>query len=97
MAEHHHHSPTDLKGFKRQHCSVCQCEEKFNFHIPDRVWKRVVPEQYQDCVVCLPCFDNFAREKDVNYSDFIEDLYFAGDKATVKFEVESAEDVELYR
>jgi hypothetical protein len=79
------HSPDELKGFKRQHCSVCRCEEKFNFHVPDDTWKNVVPEEYRQRVVCLSCFDEFARRSNIDYSDAIKELYFAGDKVTVKF------------
>ena len=83
----------DLSHFKRQHCKVCSCEEKFNFHVPDDIWEKVVPESYREKVVCLSCFDRFAREYDVSYADAISDLYFAGDKAAVKFEAASAKDV----
>jgi hypothetical protein len=83
----------DLSHFKRQHCSVCSCEEKFNFHVPDDLWEKVVPEAYRQKVVCLSCFDSFARDRDVNYANAIGDLYFAGDKASLKFEPESARDV----
>jgi len=89
----HNHSVADLKDFKRQRCSACRCEEKFNFHVPDDVWKRVVPEDYQNRVVCLACFDEFASRNNVDYSDSINELYFAGDKATVKFEATSSRDI----
>ena len=89
----HDHSPADLKDFKRQWCSACRCEEKFNFHVPDEVWQKVVPEDYRNRVVCLACFDEFARRNNVDYSDSISELYFAGDKATVKFEATSARDI----
>ena len=55
------HSAADVKGFKRQKCSVCQYEEKFNFDVPDGVWKCAVPEEYRKRAVCLACFDGFAR------------------------------------
>ena len=43
--------------------------------------------------VCLDCFDRFASEKEIDYSDSIEVLYFAGDKATFKFQTVLAQDV----
>ena len=89
----HNHTVADLKDFKRQRCSACSCEEKFNFHVPDEIWKRVVPEDFQNRVVCLACFDEFASRNNVDYSDSINELYFAGDKATVKFEATSSRDV----
>lgn len=87
------HTGEDLKGFKRQSCSVCKCEEKFNFHVPDDVWRRVVPTDYRNRVVCLSCFDSFARANDVDYSQWINDLYFAGDKAAVKFTAKSSQNL----
>jgi hypothetical protein len=87
----HHRSAADVKGFKRQKCSVCRCEEKFNFHVPDEVWKNAVPDEFQNRVVCLACFDEFARRNNVDYSNSINELFFAGDKATVKFEAKSTQ------
>src|SRR5262245_42926335 len=86
-------SPTFLKSFRRQKCSVCGCQEKFNVHVPDEIWEKAVPQNYRNRVVCLSCFDNFAREKDVDYSDSIRDLLFAGEKAAVRFEIKSSQDM----
>jgi hypothetical protein len=85
--------PKNLEGFRRQQCTVCGCEEKFNFHVPDDVWKKVLPSQYQNTVVCLSCFDNFAHEKNISYSRSVIDLLFAGNKAALEFEPKSARDV----
>jgi len=57
------------------------------------MWKEVVPVEYQNKVVCLSCFDKFAREKQVHYSDSLEVLYFVGDQATLKFQTVSAQNV----
>jgi len=84
------HKRSIPRGFKRQRCRVCKCRDKFNFHVPDRVWREVVPHEYQDAVVCLPCFDEFARERNVDYSEVIEVLYFAGSQASFKFQTISA-------
>lgn len=93
MSEAHGVPPTNLKGFKRQKCSVCECEEKFNFHVADEVWEKVVPEEYRNRVVCLSCFDNFARAKNISYSHSVVDLLFAGDKAALELEPKSAKDI----
>jgi hypothetical protein len=79
------------RGFKRQRCRVCDCEDKFNFYVPDQVWQEIVPREYQNAVVCLPCFDEFARERNVDYSQMIEVLYFAGRQASFKFQTVSAQ------
>ena len=78
---------------QRQTCKVCDCSDKFDFHVPNDLWKRVVPHRYQSKVVCLPCFDNFALKKQIDYSDSLEVLYFAGDRAIFKFQTVSAQNV----
>jgi hypothetical protein len=57
------------------------------------MWKKIVPAEYQNKVVCLSCFDKFAREKQVDYSDSLEVLYFVGEQATLKFQTVSAHNV----
>jgi hypothetical protein len=84
---------TTFSGFKRQMCKVCNCEDKFNFHVPDALWREIVPSEYQNKVVCLPCFDDFARKQNVDYSNSIEVLYFAGRQASFKFQTVSAQSV----
>ena len=74
----------------RQTCKVCSCPDKFDFHVSDDMWERVVPERYQNNVVCLACFDNFALERKVDYANSIEALYFAGDRAVLIFQAVSA-------
>lgn len=75
---------------RRQTCKACGCPDKFNFHVPDDLWRRVVPARYQNSVVCLDCFDDFALAKHVDYADAIELLYFAGDRAVFTFQTVSA-------
>jgi hypothetical protein len=77
-------------GQQRQTCKVCGCVDKFDFHVPDAIWKKVVPARYQKNVVCLDCFDNFALQKQVDYSGSIDTLYFAGDRAVFTFQTVSA-------
>lgn len=78
---------------QRQKCKVCACPDKFNFHVPDAIWKLVVPARYQNKVVCLDCFDDFALEQQIDYANSIEVLYFAGDRAVFKFQTVSAQNV----
>jgi len=66
-------------------CKVCGRPDKFDFHVPDEIWRRAVPVRYVNRVVCLPCFDDFARETGVDYATAIDALYFAGDRATFIF------------
>jgi hypothetical protein len=78
---------------RRQSCKVCGYSDKFDFHVPDAIWKQVVPVRYENNVVCLPCFDNLAHQKGIDYSDSLEVLYFAGDRAVFKFQTVSAQSV----
>ena len=83
---------TSQRG-QQQSCKACGCVDKFDFKVPDTVWKTVVPVEYQKKVVCLECFDKFAFEKNIDYSDCIDTLYFAGDQATFKFQTVAAQGI----
>jgi hypothetical protein len=87
------HQRDNRSGFKRQRCRVCKCEDKFNFYVRDEVWREIVPPEYQNKVVCLPCFDEFARKQNVDYSQSIRVLYFAGRQASFKFQTVSAQSI----
>jgi len=66
-----------------QRCKVCGKRDKFNFSVPDEVWKAVVPKPFQNRVVCLACFDAFASMRGIDYADAIRsEVYFEGDKAS---------------
>jgi hypothetical protein len=80
-------------GGRRPTCKICGCEDKFDFNVRDDVWKRVVPDDCENKVVCLDCFDRLAFEKGIDYSDCIGFLYFTGDQATFKFRAVSGQDV----
>lgn len=71
----------------RQRCKVCANADGFDFGVPDDVWAAVVPPKFQSRVVCLSCFDRFAKEKGVDYRDSLQHLCFAGDQATFEFVV----------
>lgn len=73
-------------SFRRQRCAVCKCNDKFNFAVPNEVWRKIVPPEYQNKVVCLQCFDEFARKQNIDYSNALETLYFAGSQAAFKFQ-----------
>jgi hypothetical protein len=77
-------------GLRPQSCKVCGRRDKFDFHIADDVWKAVIPPTFQNRVVCLSCFDNFAYEKGIDYASALQSLCFAGDKACFDFRVELA-------
>lgn len=74
----------------RQTCKVCGRPDKFDFHVSDGIWFAVVPSAFQTKVVCLACFDDFAKQKEVDYSTSLQVVYFAGDKAAFELGVKAA-------
>lgn len=81
-------------GSQRQKCKVCGCSDKFDFHVLDTVWRKVVPTRFRNKVVCLACFDEFACRKRIDYAGYLEALYFAGDRAMFKFHPVAAENID---
>jgi hypothetical protein len=75
---------------QRQRCKVCWNADGFDFHVPGEVWRRVVPEPLQNHVVCLRCFNDFARERSFDYSGYLDTLYFAGDQVALVLKVVSS-------
>ena len=61
-----------------QKCKVCGQADGFDFHVPDDIWRSIVPKRLQNRVVCLRCFDRFAAQKGINYTPFIDKIYFCG-------------------
>jgi hypothetical protein len=55
-------------GPMRQACKACGRQDKFDFHVSDDAWAYVVPAELVNRVVCLACFDEFARRKSVDYA-----------------------------
>jgi hypothetical protein len=75
---------------QQQTCKSCGRVACFNFHLPDWLWQKVLPKRLWNRVVCLCCFDSFARKKHVDYSRHLESLYFAGSQAMFEFRVTKA-------
>ena len=78
---------------QRQMCKACGKRDAFDFHVSDETWARVVPLHLRELVVCLTCFDEFARVSSVSYAKEITTLYFAGERAVIIFKTASATDV----
>ena len=72
---------------QQQTCKACQCQDYFNFHVPDHIWEQVVPEELRNRVVCLAYFDYFAAQKGVEYAPHLKTLYFAGNRGSFEFQV----------
>jgi len=77
----------------RQTCKICGRPDKFDFNVPDKIWRAVVPVQFRKLVVCLYCFDELARQRDIAYAGSIQSLYFAGDKASFEFRTVAASEL----
>lgn len=57
--------------------------DKYEFNVPDEIWEKVVPKELQNHVVCLTCFDDFAKTKGIEYAHCIKET---GKKADFVFE-----------
>lgn len=74
---------------QQQTCKVCSQPDKFNFYVPDEIWAAIVPKKFRQRVVCLYCFDEFAREARIDYAEHLSTLVFAGNQASFEFRVSS--------
>src|ERR1051326_5392561 len=77
---------------QKQTCKACGKRDAFDFHVSDETWACVVPLEFRTRVVCLHCFDLFARERGVLYAKEITTLYFAGEQASFIFHTDKAVD-----
>lgn len=73
---------------QRQRCKACGRVDYFSFQVDSPVWRIVVPPELRDRVVCLPCFDDFAKAKGIDYQDAMWDtLHFAGNASNIMFKL----------
>lgn len=71
----------------KQKCKACGQSDGFNFFVPNEIWQAVVPEELRNRVVCLKCFDEFACEREINYSTSLSHVCFAGKHTGFEFQV----------
>lgn len=69
----------------QQRCKVCGCRDKFDYTVDDTLWHEIVPPKYQNRVVCLACFDDFAAAKWRNLRTSISALTFNGKAGGIIF------------
>jgi hypothetical protein len=75
----------------RKLCGACGRPDKFEYHVPDDIWQRVVPNALRKRNVCLVCFDDFAAIGRVNFARHLTiSLRFLGDAATFEFQLRRA-------
>ena len=66
-----------------QRCKACGRADGLDFNVEHETWARVVPTEFQNRVVCLPCFDYFASAKNINYIEALRpEIYFSGSKGS---------------
>jgi len=41
-------------------CAVCGCDERYTYHVPESLWRRVLPKRLWDEIVCAKCFHEAA-------------------------------------
>ena len=76
----------------RQVCKACGRPDYWNFDVPDTLWAAIVPNELQNRVVCLQCFDAFALERGVKYAASLTAICFAGEMAALELAVARASD-----
>ena len=53
---------------RRETCRRCWRENPVGFHVPDDVWRAVVPARHCQHVLCLHCFDRFATARRIDWT-----------------------------
>jgi len=56
----------------REICKICYHVNSVGFDVPDDIWNKIIPTEFQDKVVCLNCFTRLGDEKYIDWSDDIK-------------------------
>lgn len=64
-------------------CGICNCAPRFDYKISDDVWKKVAPPEHRLGVICLPCFDELATQKQIDVSPHLKEVQFTGAGKTI--------------
>lgn len=64
-------------------CQRCGIIPKFDYRISDEIWRKLVPENEQLGVICLPCLDNIAAATGIDFADALEEVQFTGFGQTI--------------
>lgn len=78
-----------LRAPMQQTCKMCGQPDKFDFYVPDELWREVVPKDYQALAVCLYCFDEEAAAKSIDFAADLTELCFAGRSVCLGFKIAS--------
>ena len=71
--------PDTAQNHQKQTCKHCRKPHKVEFHVCDKLWREIVPVEFQNLALCLECFDFFASKENVFYLNAIDYLAVAGD------------------
>ena len=71
----------------QQTCKMCGQPDKFDFHVPDELWRSIIPTEFQTLVVCLYCFDEEAAAKGIDFATALTELWFAGRSVSLNLRV----------
>lgn len=67
-------------------CSICNQKPHFDYTVSDDFWKSIVPEDLQLGVICLPCLDKLAEDKNESISFQLKKIQYTGINKTIVFE-----------
>lgn len=65
-------------------CGICGRVPKFDYHVEDDFWERIVPRKYRRGVICLACLDEMANKRGEDLSKFLEFVQFTGRGKTIE-------------
>jgi hypothetical protein len=70
-------------------CKACGGVDCIDFQVSDEMWARVVPEPWQELMVCLACFDAWAAHRGIDYREDLAryPLHFAGTRSGLELRV----------
>jgi hypothetical protein len=64
-------------------CSRCDQRPKFDYHVDDDFWRKVVPQDERTSVICLPCLDRLVEELGMEVGQHLRQVQFTGVSSTV--------------
>ena len=74
-------------------CGVCGTVPVIDYHIPDNIWKKIVPKKLKLGVICLNCLVNM----DPDVVSSIENIFVCGGGRTILLKPETLYDYRSWR
>ena len=57
-------------------CGICHHIPRFDYKLKNAGWNMLAPEEHRTGVICLPCLNKIAKEKNVKLADYLEEVFF---------------------